>query len=521
MRGKALEPTSGTAAADLVGRARAFLAGAGVKPGDRVGLLAPNSARWVAADLAILAEGAVSVPLYARQEARELAEMLKDCGAALLLVADAELEAAVKAAWPEACRTVRFDDLFAANAAATRPPHAIGPADPVTIIYTSGTSGEPKGVVLTRANVDFMLPRTAEALKALTGGRGSEDKVFHFLPFCFAGSRIMLWTQLHRGNPIRLSTDLTKLAEEMGAADPHYYLNVPAVLERIRNGVTEKVRERGGLGFALYNAAQEALRRVRAGRSGIADKLILAVARSMVFSKIKRTIGPSLEFLVCGSAPLAEDTQRWFEMLGVPVYQVYGLTETTAIVTMDRPGAAEPGRVGYALPGCEAKLTDDGELVLRGPNVFSGYWNRPDATAATIRDGWLHTGDQAEVDRNGNWKIVGRLKNLLKPESGHYVAPEPIEDKIRQACEGIDHVLLVGHGRAFLSAIVTGRADEQAVARAVEDVNADLPHYKRVRKFYLSKEAFTVENGLLTANQKMRRQVIEEHFKHALEELYR
>jgi len=520
VQGKALVPCAASAVMDLTARARGFLASCGIAKGDRVGLLAPNSARWVAADLAILAEGAIVVPLYARQEPRELAGMLRDCAPRLLLVADDKLEATMRAAWPDACRLARFDEVFAA-APRTAPPHAPGAADPMTIIYTSGTSGEPKGVVLTAANVDFMIPRTVEALGALNGSRGSDDKVFHFLPFCFAGSRIMLWTQLFRNNPVMISTDLTRLVEEMSAADPHYYLNVPAVLERIRNGVGQKVRERGGIGLALYRAGWEAWQRMRKNRVVVVDRLIYGLARWIVFSKIKRTIGPSLEFLVCGSAPLSEETQSWFEMLGVPVYQVYGLTETTAIVTMDTPQDAQAGRVGHAISGIETKLTEESELVLRGPNVFPGYWNRPEATAQAIRDGWFHTGDQAEIDAGGNVKIVGRVKNLLKPESGHYVAPEPIEERLREAAEGIEQAVVIGHGRPYLAVIVQGKADDATVEAAIGKVNADLPHYKRLKKFLRARETFTPENGLLTANQKLRRAAIETFHKDAIEGLYR
>ncbi len=520
VQGKSLVPRTGGEVADQIARARGFLAEAGLRPGDRVGLLAPNSADWVAADLAILAEGGVCVPLYARQDPKELAGMMRDCAPSILLVADATLEAAMRAAWPEACRIARFSEVFG-TARSTRPPREGEPDEPATIIYTSGTSGEPKGVVLTNANVAFMVPRTVDALQALTGKRGAADKVFHFLPFCFAGSRIMLWTQLYRGNPLLMSTDLTRLVEEMSAADPHYYLNVPAVLERIRNGVGQKITERGGLALALYRAGMEAHQRLHTGKGGIADSLISAVARRLVFRKIKSMIGPSLEFLVCGSAPLSEETQLWFGMLGVPVYQVYGLTETTAIVTMDRPGAAKPGRVGHAIDGCAVKVTEEGELVCRGPNIFAGYWQRPEATAQAIRDGWFHTGDQAEADGQGNWKIIGRVKNLLKPESGHYVAPEPIEERLREAGEGIEQAMLVGHGRPFLVMIVTGKADDTAVGVAIEKVNATLPHYKRIKKFWRAPEPFSIENGLLTANQKLRRAAVEARWKDAIAELYR
>ena len=520
VRGKELVPTSAAETRELTARVRGFMAAAGVQPGDRVALLAPNSARWVAVDLAILGEGAIGVPLYSRQEPRELAGMLRDCAPVLLVVSDETLEGSIRAAWPDACRIARFEEVFAAEPTEAAPFAA--PEDhPVTIIYTSGTSGEPKGVVYHRRNVDYMLPTTASRIHELTGQRGTDDKVFHFLPFCFAGSRIMLWTQLYRGNPILLSTDLTQLVQEIPTADPHYYLNVPAVLERIRTGVGKKLQEMGGVGLTLYTNGWDAWQRVRAGQGGLSDKVMLGLAKRFVFTKIKDTVGRSLEFLICGSAPLSPETQSWFEMIGIPVFQVYGLTETTAIVTMDRPGGVVAGRVGHAIPGCEAKITDEGELICRGPNIFAGYWKKPEATADAIRDGWFHTGDQAELDDKGNWKIVGRLKNLIKPESGHWVAPEQLEQRLIDTGVGIEQAMVVGHARPFLAALVAGSVEQGAIDRAVELVNKDLPHYRRIRKAVKTPEAFTIENGLLTANQKMRRKVIEQRFQAEIEGLYR
>jgi long-chain acyl-CoA synthetase len=364
---------------------------------------------------------------------------------------------------------------------------------------------------------------TAERLDELTALAKREpgrDKVFHYLPFCFAGSRIVLWTCLYRNNPLMMSTDLNVLKDELAVADPNYFLNVPTLLERVRRGVEDAVAKQGGLGQKLYERGHTAAMKLRHGTGTLSDRLFAGIAGKMVFPKIKRKIGPSLEFLICGSAPLSEETQAWFEMIGIPVYQVYGLTETTAIVTMDLPDAVAPGRVGFAVPGVEAKLGEEDELLCRGPNICSGYWNRPDATSEAIVDGWFHTGDQCEVDAAGNWRIVGRVKNLLVPESGHNVAPEPLEQKVREACSAVEQAVVVGHGRPFLSVIVTGNVAQNQIATALERVNKELPHYRRLRKFHHSEELFTPENGLLTANQKMKRGVIEKHFSVAINRMY-
>jgi long-chain acyl-CoA synthetase len=520
VHGERLVPERGRDLCAKVARARGFLRALGVQRGDRVALLGPNSASWAALDLAIIAERAICVPLYSRQEPRQLAGMLRDCKPSLLLAADDRLVDAITSAWGEHCPIARYDAAFSGDA--VDDPVALEADDPVTIIYTSGTSGEPKGAVLNAGNVAYMLEVTVRELQRMSGSERSEDRVYHYLPFCFAGSRIMLWSQLRRGNPLMVGTDLARLQQELHAAAPHYSLNVPALLERIRNGVREKLRATGGPVFALYERAVTAHgARARGETLNVVARAALALGERALFPRIKRQIGANLEFLACGSAPLSEQTQRWFQMIGIPVYQVYGLTETTAIVTIDDTDRVVPGRVGRAVAGCELKLGDDFELLCRGPNVFAGYYGRPADTAAVLRDGWFHTGDQAELDARGNVKIIGRLKEVLVPESGHNVAPEPIEQRLCEASAAIEQALVLGHGRPYLVAIVTGRIDDAELARVQELVNAQLPHYQRLRKLWRAPEPFTAEKRLLTANQKLRRKAIESFYSDAIERMYR
>jgi long-chain acyl-CoA synthetase len=202
------------------------------------------------------------------------------------------------------------------------------------------------------------------------------------------------------------------------------------------------------------------------------------------------------------------------------VLQVYGLTETTAICTMDDPDHVDPGRVGPAIPGIEMKVGENSEIVVRGPNIFPGYWHRPEQTAAALRDGWFHTGDQGDVDANGNWRITGRLKNLIILNSGHNIAPEPIEEELFRAVAGAQQVMLVGNGRSFLAAIITGAATGAEIDSQLERVNAPLPHYRKIRRYHVSQELFTIENSLLTANGKLRRDTIAAHFAAEIEDMY-
>jgi len=507
----------------LVAQARGFLRRAGLKRGDRCALLAPNSIRWTAADLAVMAEGGIAVPLYSRQAPSELVGMMKDCSPALVVCGDESLRAGVLGNWPDAPRAVLLDDVFAAESenAVNDPPASLADRDAVTIIYTSGTSGEPKGVILNAGNVTYMLSCTNARLDLLMGPRDVPDRVFHYLPTCFAGSWILLLTSLARGSILTLSTDLTKLGDELKLAPPDYMLNVPVLLDRIRAGIEEQIAKREGFVQTLFNRGREAwLRRQARQKLGFSDVVVLALAGRLVFRVIRSKVGPNLRALICGSAPLAKETQLFFMMLGLPVLQVYGLTETTAICTMDHPHQVVPGRVGPAIPGTEMRLGEDDEVLVRGPNIFPGYWNRPTETAEAFADDWFRTGDQGEVDAQGNWAIIGRIKNLIIPASGHNIAPEPIEDLILNTIPGAKQVMLVGTGRAHLAAIITGAVSREQADAALEHVNAELPHYKRVRGFHISSEPFTIENGLLTANGKFKRGLIAAKYREEIEALY-
>ncbi len=394
-------------------------------------------------------------------------------------------------------------------------------SDPVTIIYTSGTSGEAKGVVLTAGNIGHMLGCTSGRLDTLMDKRPGQDRVFHYLPLCFAGSWIMLLTCLLRGSRLTLNADLTKLAGEMRTVAPDYFLNVPQLLERMRKAVDEQLWKTGGLVLGIYSRAKNAWIRKQDGKAAPGDAIWLGLANALVFPAIrKKMIGANLKALICGSAPLSVETQFFFTMLGIPVLQVYGLTETTAICTMDDPERVEAGRVGPAIGGIEMKLGENDEIVVRGPNIFPGYWNRPAESAKVLREGWFHTGDQGEVDASGNWRIIGRIKNLIILGSGHNVAPEPIEEELLGHIAGAQQVVLTGNGRGYLSAIVTGDVADEKVQAAVDAVNPGLPHYKQIRAFHVRREPFSIENGLLTANGKLKRDLIAARLKNEIEEMY-
>ncbi len=524
----------------LIQQARQFVRARDLHPGERCAIYAPNSIWWVALDLALMSESAIVVPLDPRQVSSEIAAVLRDSSPSLLCCADATVAANVASAGSAALPIVLFDAIFvgeAKQAAAAPARHA--DHDAVTIVYTSGTSGEPKGVVLTARNITFMLGCTNARLDKLMGQRREPERVFQYAPFCFAAARVLLLTSLSRNSLLTLSTDLTKLSDELKLAAPHYFVNVPIFLERVRRKVDETIRVRGGFAAAVYSRALRAyLAKQGVGqKASVADSLALRLATAAMFPAIRKSIGANLKALICGSAPLAPETQLFFMMLGIPVLQVYGLTETTAICTMDDPAHPVPGRVGPAIPGVEMMAGDNDEILARGPNVFPGYWQRPAETAKALAGGWFHTGDQGEVDAAGNWRITGRLKNLLVLNSGHNVAPEPLEHALAARIPEAQQVVLIGNQRSFLSALVAAPASATAtpangangngpfsssqIQPALDAMNASLPHYKQIRAFCVVHEPFTVENGLLTTMGKLKRDAIAARFASEIESLYR
>jgi long-chain acyl-CoA synthetase len=521
-----LYSVSGKQLLENVLRVRQVLADNGVQPGDRCVLIAPNGIRWTSLNLGIMAHGALCVPLYSRQAPGELAAMIRDCRPSMVFYHDEGSRKELEASLGQLPGGMHLDAVFSAPSLPGGPASLQKPAlrkdsDGVTILYTSGTSGEAKGVLLTVGNLDHMLQCTDDRLTCLMRGKESPpDRVYHYLPCNFAGSWILMLTSLIRGSRLSFCTDLNRIGEDLPLVAPDYLLNVPVLLERIRKGIEDKLRNRGGVALRLFHKASQASVRIQAGSVGWQDSFWCAVADRLIFRAIRRKMGGRLGAMICGSAPLALETQQFFLMLGIRVLQVYGLTETTAICTMDHPDKMVPGMVGPAIQGTEMKLGVQDEILVRGPHIFAGYWNRPSETQAVFQEGWFRTGDQGIVDAQGNWRIIGRIKNLLILNSGHNIAPEPLEEYLLKAVPGSRQAVLVGHGRSHLTLLLTGEVQESSVGQVLERMNADLPHYKRIRGFRLLPEVFTIENGLLTANGKLKRDQILSRWSALVEEMY-
>ena len=467
-----------------------------------------------------MAEGIVVVPLYTRSRAAEVARILRDADPALLIADTPALVDALREAGALLPRIALLSELSSGSEEVGGAPVA-PPDDVVKIFYTSGTSGEPKGVVIRATNVEPVLRAAVERLDLVVTGLREPERVYHYLPFCFAGAWIALLVCVERGATLTLNTDLARVVEDLASLRPHWFQNVPVVLDRMRDGVEQALRRRSGPMRTLFQRAWRAVRaRFRGEAVSRADRIALGLARCLLFPAVRARLGPEVRALVCGSAPLSADTGLFFEMLDIPVLQVYGLTETCAICTMDVPKDAVVGRVGHAIEGVEMRLSEDGEILVRGPNVFRGYWRNEAATRAAFAGEWLRTGDRGDLDAEGRWRILGRSKSLLVPSSGHKVAPEPLEESLASLLPGARHVVLLGDGRPHLAALVIGEVDTAAVEAALEKVNRSLPHYAKIRGSLVRKEPLTVESGLMTANGKLRRAEIATRFGAELDALY-
>jgi long-chain acyl-CoA synthetase len=343
IRGEQFAGGTGRELLEQIARARNYLRELDLQPGDRCAILGNNSIQWVALDLALMAEGAIVVPLYARQAATEIVGMMKDCSPRFFFVSDAELEAGVAKVWPEGPRAISFAEALSktpSGGAIGGTPNRRKDDDLVTIIYTSGTSGEAKGVCLNTANLNHIVGCTTGWMDRLDWASSEPIQVFQYLPFNFAASWIVMLSCLSKNTTLTLSTDLMKLADEIRFSAPNYFFNVPTLLERVRRGVEEALQKRGAGIPWIYRNAVAAWWNQQEGQSGGGFWLFLA--QHLIFNKIRARFGGNLRGLVCGSAPLAPETQEFFAMLGIPIWQVYGLTETCGICTMDDPRVARP-----------------------------------------------------------------------------------------------------------------------------------------------------------------------------------
>ena len=547
----------------------------GMRRGDRVAVISESRPEWIFADLAVLAGGGVTVPIYPTLSAGQVKYILEDSGAKIAIVSTKlqldklqevrhqlpALEAiismdtaAAETASPSvlAFETVstrghaRLAGEWGAGKAFRDAAREVTPGQLATIIYTSGTTGEPKGVMLTHGNLAANLHAGAKALDV-----HQDDVALSFLPLSHGFERMVSYIYLLCGVTIVFAESFETIGRDLGTVRPTVMTGVPRVYEKLHARVMEKGQAAGGPRAALFRWAIGAgTSRARAILRGKAPGPLVAMqakfADRLVFAKIRDGLGGRVRYLVSGSAPLPTAIAEFFYGVGLRVIEGYGLTETAPILTVNPPDAPRAGTVGKAVEGVELRIAEDGEILARGPNVMAGYYNKPAATADVMKDGWFHTGDIGTIDEHGYLAITDRKKDLLVTSGGKKIAPQPIEAVLKRS-PLVTEAVVLGDRRKYATALLVpdikalerrlqdlGRPPHQgsrADLLAREDVlklyqeivdalNRDLSQYERIKRIALLPAEFSIESGELTPTLKVKRKVVEERWKGEIERMY-
>lgn len=569
-RGTGFEPVSAAELVARVDRCARGLAAHGVGRGDRVGLICDNRPEWHVVDFACHRLGAVLVPLFSTLTPARVGYSLGDAGCRVVVVEDGqqlekvqevrdglpELELVVVidgAGGGEVPRAISLEELCSrgedggrvGSGGDGRSADLQGPEGPdalATIIYTSGTTGEPKGVMLSHGNLTSNVEAVLRRLHF-----GGADRAVSLLPLCHVFERTVDYAYL-TGEAVIYYSSPERLADDLGLARPTVMIGVPRLFEKLRDRVESEVGRSGALRRRLFEwALRLGHKRARyehgEGPFGPGDRLLHAVADALVLSRVRGRIAPELRFLCSGGAALDPGLNWWYESLGIALVQGYGLTESAPIISVNPMEDNRIGTVGPPLDNVEVRIADDGEILTRGPHVMMGYWNRPDATAEAIEDGWLHTGDVGRID-DGYLIVTDRKKAIIVTSTGKNVAPQPVENALQQS-RYIERVAMVGDDRKFVAGLVVpnfealqawargegleaGRRELcedprvlQLYERELERLQRDFASYERVRAFHLLSEPFTIEEGTLTPTLKTVRRRIEEVYGEEIEQMYR
>ncbi|MBM7515375.1 AMP-dependent synthetase/ligase [Nocardioides nitrophenolicus] len=533
------------------------LMAAGVAPGDRVALISRTRYEWTLLDYAIWFAGAATVPIYESSSEEQIGWILSDSGARAVVCEDAGHRArveATRATLPALEHLWTIED--GAVAALTELGTAIddatlearrttaGPADLATLIYTSGTTGRPKGCMLTHDNFQTELGVAVAELERLFDAEGASTLLF--LPLAHVFARIIQVGCIKSRTRLGHSADIKNLLPQLATFQPTFILAVPRVFEKVFNTASQKATA-DGKGKIFDRAAETAIAYSRAldgGRVPIRVRAQHALFSRLVYGKLRTALGGRCEFAVSGGAPLGDRLGHFYRGIGVTVLEGYGLTESTAALTVNLPDAQKVGTVGRPIPGTAVRIADDGELLFRGGQVFTGYWQNPAATAEAIdADGWFHTGDVGEVDDEGFVRITGRKKEILVTAGGKNVAPAVLEDRVRAAAL-VSQCLVVGDGQPFIAALVT--IDEEAfpawaeqhgktgkvadlvddedlraeVQAAVDEANKAVSKAESIRKFAILPADWTEEAGQVTPSLKLKRNVVMRECRDEIAALY-
>jgi long-chain acyl-CoA synthetase len=542
----------------VIALAKGFVAG-GIQPGDKVGFVARTTYQWTLVDFALFYAGAVMVPIYETSSASQIAWILTDSGAVAIITESPEHTARftevkaelplVRSAWE--MQAGDLDTLIAEGASVAddeieRRRNIANGADIATLIYTSGSTGRPKGCVLTHSNFVELTRNSAKALHEVVEVPGASTLLFITTAHIFA--RFISILDIHAGVKTGHQPDTKQLLPALGSFKPTFLLAVPRVFEKVYNSAEQKA-EAGGKGKIFRAAAHTAIEHSRLQQEGkkvpLGTKIKFALFDRLVYSKLRTAMGGRVVYAVSGSAPLGPRLGHFFHSLGVTILEGYGLTETTAPATVNLATKSKIGTVGPVLPGVGMRLADDGELEVRGINVFKEYWRNPEATAAAFDGEWFKTGDLGSFDDEGFLTITGRKKEIIVTAGGKNVAPAALEDPIR-ANPIVGQVVVVGDQKPFIAALVTldpemlpawltnnslpadmsledaakNDAVRAEVQRAIDHANKFVSRAESIRKFTILPSEWTEASGHLTPKMSIKRNVILADFASDIDELY-
>ncbi|GMA19415.1 AMP-dependent synthetase/ligase [Arsenicicoccus piscis] len=547
--------TASEFAADVSAVAKGLIA-SGLEVGDRIGLLSRTCYEWTVLDFAIWAAGGVGVPIYETSSADQIAWILDDSGARALFTETtrhADTVAGIRDRLPhlEHVWTIDGDGLDdlrtageAVSAADLDERRAVPTLDDLaTLIYTSGTTGRPKGCEITHGN--FLL-LSANVIDRLTDVVADGSATLLFLPLAHVFARLIEVVAFDAGVRIGHAPDVKNLMSDLEGFQPTFLLAVPRVLEKVYN-LTEAKAASGGRGKIFNAAARVAISHSRTTATGATPPLKLRLTHALydrlVYSKLRAALGGQVKYVVSGGAPLGARLGHFYRGVGMLVLEGYGLTETTAPLSVNTPELIKIGTVGLPLPGVGVKIADDGEILVQGINVFRGYWGNDEATREALSDGWFHTGDIGALDEDGYISITGRKKELIVTAGGKNVAPAVLEDRLR-ASALVSQCLVVGDHRPFIGALVTldeemwptwsanhgvtcsfaEAKDDETVQKALQDAvdfaNEAVSRAESIRKFVVLDTDFTEANGYLTPSFKVKRHAVLKDQKAVIDDLY-
>jgi len=540
----------------VVGVARA-LGEWGIGKGDRVAILSENRPEWTIADFACLLIGAVVVPVYTTLTGEQTAYILQDSGAQVVFVSTEKQLLKVQSIQQQTAvgRMVVMDAVETAHAVHMQrlmhdgpkerdaqfdsAARAVQPDDLATIIYTSGTTGTPKGAMLTHGN---LASNISHSLAGFAVGGG--EMCLSFLPLSHVTARHVDLAMLYRGVTLAYVSSLDQLPQALLEVRPTIFVGVPRVYEKVHGQVDVKAKgfpKKWIYGWAL-SVGRAHRGEILAGQTPAS--LAWKLCNRLVYSKVRAGMGGRAEVFISGGAPLGRELAEWYADIGIRIHEGYGLTETSPVIAVNSPMAHKLGTVGKTLPNIDVRIAEDGEILVRGPSVFKGYWKRPQETQAAMVDGWFKTGDIGNLDADGFLSITDRKKDLIKTSGGKFIAPQPLENSLKHSAL-IAEAAILGEKHKFPAVLIApyfpvledwARANqvvfssrEQLVAHAkvkalyegiVADLNRNLARYEQLKKVIVIAEEFSAENGVLTASMKLRRRVVEERYRTRIEAMY-